>query len=121
MNVEIGDWVMGNTDQDELIHGFIDSMNELHGTVGITVIASDNEFAIGATVEVLNNAVKKLPDSSFDNKEQLKSLIDIALLTNDEQWFMELTDKLYAIQHASNIQQADVLIKDSTNNRLRMY
>ncbi|WP_438349517.1 IDEAL domain-containing protein [Paenibacillus sp. FA6] len=118
MSIEIGDWVKGNTNQGELIHGFIDSINLLAGTMGIHVIASDHETVIGTTIDVRNQGVKKLQESSLDNSEQLKNLIDIALLAKDEQWFMELTDQLNSIHHASNSHIEDYLITDMKSNRL---
>lgn len=121
MSIEVGDWVMGNTNQDELIHGFIESINRVHGTVGIKVVASDHEAVIGRRINVLSHVVKKLPESSLNNEEQLKDLIDIALLIKDESWFRELSDTLSSIQHHSNVHDENKWMKDANNNRLGTY
>lgn len=98
MNFVISDWVVATTNEDELLHGYIESIDVLLGIARVHVIASDRETAIGKTMEVSSQDVKKLPVSEFDIEDQVKSLIDVALTTRDEQWFNELSAKLFAIQ-----------------------
>ncbi|MFC5703025.1 IDEAL domain-containing protein [Cohnella faecalis] len=102
MKFEIGDWVTATSTEDELIQGFIDSIDVVQGTLGVRVIASDHEFAVGKAIIVRNQEAKIMPLSSLDSEEDLMSLIDIALSTKDETWFMELTEKLIALQRGSN-------------------
>jgi hypothetical protein len=99
--VEVGDWVKGKTKNGELIYGYIETVNPLQGTVKIKVMDCDNEQIIGKTVETLKQWVKKLPISTFDNEEPIKALIDLALLTKDESWFMELSSKLKSIRQVA--------------------
>ncbi|MGO4273302.1 IDEAL domain-containing protein [Paenibacillus sp. TAF58] len=98
MNFVISDWVVATTNEDEMLHGYVESIDVLHGIARVQVIASDRETAIGKIMEVSSQDVKKLPVSEFDIEEQVKSLIDVALTTRDEQWFNELSAKLFAIQ-----------------------
>jgi IDEAL domain len=99
--VEVGDWVKGKTKNGELIYGYIEAVNSLQGTVKIKVMDCDNEQIIGKTVETLKHWVKKLPMSTFDGEEPIKALIDLALLTKDESWFMELSAKLKSIRQVA--------------------
>ena len=98
MNFLISDWVVATTNEDELLHGYIESINVLQGIARVHVIASDRETVIGKIMEVSSQDVKKLPVSEFDIEDQVKSLIDVALTTRDEQWFNELSAKLFIIQ-----------------------
>jgi hypothetical protein len=106
MNFKISDWVMATTNEDELIHGYVESIDVLQGIARVYVVASDRESAIGRMMEVSHQDVKKLPITTFDIEEQVKSLIDIALVTRDEEWFMELSGKLLAIQK-NGLKQAE--------------
>jgi hypothetical protein len=118
--VEVGDWVKGKTKNGELIYGYVEAENSLQGTVKIKVMDCDNESIIGKTVETLKHWVKKLPMSTFDDEETIKALIDLALLTKDESWFMELSAKLKAIRQVAKESE----MKNSnhpSNNRLGTY
>ncbi|MFC5448713.1 IDEAL domain-containing protein [Paenibacillus aestuarii] len=114
----IGDWVQGNTQEGELVHGYIETVDPTRGTVGIHVIASDNEESVGTEVEVRRSLVKRLQDSSSYDKEQLNSLIDLALAARDEVWFMELTTKLFALQPGSKVKEAPMPAGAYMKNRL---
>ncbi|MDP4157247.1 MAG: IDEAL domain-containing protein, partial [Bacillota bacterium] len=46
---------------------------------------------------ILSKNVRKLPLSKAVNKEQILFLIDLALSTGDEAWFIELSSKLNSI------------------------
>jgi hypothetical protein len=95
--LEIGDWVKGNLLSGELIIGFIESLSNLEGVAKVAIVTSDNKDIIGRTIPLLTNQVKRLPAVNVNNKEQLLFLIDLALLTGDEDWFNELTAKLHAM------------------------
>jgi len=114
----IGEWVQGNTQEGELVHGYIETVDPTRGTVGIHVIASDNEESVGTEVEVRRSLVKRLQDSSSYDKEQLNSLIDLALAARDEAWFMELTTQLLALQPGSRVKEAPVPAVAHIKNRL---
>lgn len=100
MRFGISDWVQAKTENGELIHGFIETINHDHGIARIFVVKSDNEDSVGKPVVVRETALKKLPDTSFDGAEEIKSLIDIALSTWDEQWFNELTGKWLLLENS---------------------
>jgi len=124
MNFEIGDWVSGNSNQGEFVHGYIESLDSLHGMVGIRVIASDNEPAVGKVSIVRQHGVKKLAESVIDTEDGIRSLIDLALMTRDEMWFKALSGQLLMLQAADGQRDeiSDALdMSPSLRNRLRFY
>ncbi|MBA2871089.1 hypothetical protein HNQ85_001359 [Anoxybacillus calidus] len=116
--VKVGDWVKGKTKNGELIYGYIETINPLQRTVKIKVMDCDNERIIGRTVETLEHWVKKLPMSTFDDEEQIKALIDVALLTKDESWFMELSAKLKSMRQVTKGSEMKNTAHPSFKNRL---
>lgn len=98
MNVNIAEWVQGNTGKGELIHGYVESVDSEKGILKVHVVASDNEEAVGTAVYMLSSWVKALQDTSIKEEQQLRMLIDLALETDDEAWFMELTGQLKGLR-----------------------
>jgi hypothetical protein len=96
--LEIGDWVRGKTRNGELLQGYIDMMDPLRGVVKVTVVKSDNEKLVGKTIGLLENNVKKLSLSDTVSEEEILYLIDLALLTKDKDWFMDLSAKLSTLK-----------------------
>ncbi|WP_404406353.1 IDEAL domain-containing protein [Jeotgalibacillus malaysiensis] len=92
-----GDWIKGKSVDGELIIGYIESQSMLDGVVKVTVAKSDNRETFGKTIPILSKNVRKLPLSNAVNKEQILFLIDLALLTGDEEWFIKLSSKLNSI------------------------
>ncbi|MFC3883619.1 IDEAL domain-containing protein [Bacillus songklensis] len=101
--LEVGDWVKGKSRDGELIHGYIETIDPLQETVTVKVVECDHEEMIGKTIGMLNKGVKKLPVSTASNDEQLSHLIDLALLTRDEEWFMSLSAKLNSLRNVSKV------------------
>lgn len=91
---ENGDWVQGRFREGELIHGYVETVDSNQGIVKVHVVESDNEKVIGKSIWVLNKWIEKLPDITINNESQLLELIDLALLSKDEQWFKDLSSKL---------------------------
>lgn len=118
--VEIGDWVQGRSRDGELIHGYVETVDSDQGMVKVNVIESDNEKAIGKFVWIVNKWTKKLTNLTNSNESQLLTLIDLALLTKDEQWFMELSAKLASIKKNPEVhtQKSEFLISE---NRIRNF
>lgn len=118
--LEVGDWVKGRSMNGELIHGYIENVDRFHGIVKVTVVECDNEKTIGKTIGTPNKWVEKMPVASFKFEEQILDLIDMALSTKDELWFMELTANLNAFRKGldgSNKKMASY----SHRNRLGTY
>lgn len=104
--LEIGDWVKGKTRNGELLQGYIDMTDPLRGVVKVTVVKSDNEKLVGKTIGMLEKNVEKLALSDTMSEEEILYLIDLALLTKDEDWFMELSAKMSTLK--SDNQKSDM-------------
>ncbi|MGG1401535.1 IDEAL domain-containing protein [Bacillus salipaludis] len=98
--LKTGDWIKGKARDGELFIGYIESLSlEIpEEVVKVTVVTSDNNEMIGKTIPILRKRVHKLPISKAINKEQIRFLIDLALSTGDEEWFLELSSKLASIE-----------------------
>jgi uncharacterized protein YpiB (UPF0302 family) len=96
--LKTGDWVKGRSREGELIIGYIESLHAAEGAVSVHVVTSDNEKSMGRTVQILSKRVKSLPVSKVVNKEQISFLIDLALSTGDEEWFLELSSQLKSMR-----------------------
>ncbi|MFT8364184.1 MAG: hypothetical protein ABF586_01635 [Sporolactobacillus sp.] len=88
-----GDWVKGRTVNGELMHGYIVAFNDEDGTVNVHVVACDRESTVGRTIETLSYLIKPFSLLPFTNS-QLRNLTDLALITSDREWFMDLTTQL---------------------------
>jgi len=99
--LKTGDWVKGKLRDEELIIGYIESL-DISGVVKVTIVTSDNNKMIGKTVPILSERVKSLPVSKAINKAQILFLIDLALSTGDQTWFIELSSKLNSINELVN-------------------
>ncbi|WP_231101740.1 IDEAL domain-containing protein [Priestia megaterium] len=64
----------------------------------INVVKSDDEKMVGTTIGMMDEKIEKLPLQKTAHEEQILSLIDLALLTKDEAWFIELTAELKRLQ-----------------------
>jgi hypothetical protein len=118
MKVEISDWVQAKTKDGELIHGFVDAVDESQRMANVIVVRSDNEDSVGKPIAVREHWLRKLPDYVMEDAGSIQSLIDIALLTKDEQWFNELTDKLQSVQQNVNKGATNVVAFPSSMNRI---
>lgn len=96
--LKTGDWIKGRLMNGELVIGYIESIYIPDEIVRVNVISSDNNLTVGKTIQMLNKQVKKIPDSKVINKEQIRFLIDLALTTGDEEWFIELSSQLNSMK-----------------------
>jgi hypothetical protein len=101
MLLQTGDWIKGTLRDGELIMGYVESL-DISGIVKVTVVTSDNDEIIGKKVSMLGERVKRLPVSNVSNKAQIQFLIDLALSTGDEEWFLELSTKLNLMNQLVN-------------------
>ncbi|MCO7127112.1 hypothetical protein NIE88_15180 [Sporolactobacillus shoreicorticis] len=90
-----GDWVKGRTVNGELMHGFVVDYNHEEGTVKIHVVACDRDTTVGRVIETLGYLIKPFPVTPL-NGQELRSMTDLALITSDRDWFMDLSGQLSA-------------------------
>jgi hypothetical protein len=120
--IKEGDWVSGTSSLDEKFIGFVESMNQA-GALKVWVTQCDREDAVGSTLEAKLAKVKKLPDSSPETPDELRDLIELSLITHDQEWFAELSEKLYTItQSSTSVGQTTghsmISVSAKTKNRL---
>ena len=96
--LNVTDWVTAKSHNGELIIGFIDRMDSENGLVKVTVATSDNKETIGKTIPISTKSVEKLPMSISASEKELQFLIDLALSTEDEDWFIDLSSRLNSIR-----------------------
>lgn len=99
--IKAGDWVSGTSQIDEKFIGFVDEVQE-DGFVKVWVTQCDREETVGTIVDAKLAKVKSLPDSAPSTPEELRSLIELALMTHDKAWFTELRAKLKEPAPAAN-------------------
>ncbi|MDD9149884.1 MULTISPECIES: hypothetical protein [unclassified Sporolactobacillus] len=95
-----GDWVKGRTVNGELMHGYIVDYNAGTGTVKVHVVACDRESTVGRTIETLGYLIKPFPVLP-PTGGQLRSMADLALVTYDRDWFMDLSSQLVGMNEDS--------------------
>jgi len=119
MRLEISDWVQGKTSEDELIRGFVESIDRVHGIARVNVVQSDHEAAIGTIVGMREQWLKRLEVISMEEQAPLLNFIDMALATRDEEWFAELSEKLAAVkQYAGKDVESLADFQIAVTNRL---
>jgi hypothetical protein len=118
MKVEISDWVQAKTKDGELIHGFVDAVDESQRMANVIVVKSDNEESVGKPIAVREQWLRKLPDYVMEDAGSIQSLIDIALLAKDEQWFHELIKKLQSVQQKVNQGPNNLVAFPLSTNRI---
>jgi hypothetical protein len=67
--------------------------------VKVNVVEADHDIIIGKTIETFSRLVQILPNVPTNHEEEIRDLIDIALMTRDENWFNELHEKLESLQN----------------------
>ncbi|WP_100407923.1 group-specific protein [Bacillus solitudinis] len=97
--IKIGDWIKGMTDQDKLVHGYVENIDKRRQTIHSRVIASDNKKMVGEIASISMYRTVKLTLPSKLREEELLNFIDISLSTRDFEWFTELTNKLFQIKY----------------------
>lgn len=93
MNFEVSDWVQGQTISGEFIFGYVEQIDLEQGVAKVYVVKSDNEDSAGRIALAKLHHLKQQAHWSPE-EEDLRGLIDLALVTQDQAWFVELSDQL---------------------------
>lgn len=91
--IQVGDWISGTSQEDEKFIGYVDSRTE-DNIVKIWVSQSDHDNIVGEFVQTKLSKIKKLPENPSLTTDELNSLMDLALLTKDKEWFQDLVSEL---------------------------
>lgn len=89
MGIQIGDWISGTSDLDEKFIGYVDSMT-IDNIAKIWVSQSDHNEIVGDFVQTKLSNIKKLTVNPKFTQDELSSLMDLALMTKDKEWFQDL-------------------------------
>ncbi len=74
----------------------------MEDVVTVSIVETRRQVHKNEAILLFSKHVNKLPESKVINKEQILYLIDLALLTGDEEWFIELSSKLNSIKELVN-------------------
>ncbi|MBB3131118.1 hypothetical protein FHS19_005838 [Paenibacillus rhizosphaerae] len=121
MRFEVSDWVQGKTVDGEFIHGYIEMVDAHKGIARVRVVQSDNEEAVGRVIGVRESWLRSLPVNPLADKNNVESLIDMALATYDEAWFNELTDRLNGSESKNGKKGDGIRLNGRPNNRLGLF
>ncbi|MEK8128032.1 hypothetical protein WMW72_08975 [Paenibacillus filicis] len=87
-----GDWVSGTSVWDEKFIGYVDSAPKLEGgAVLVRITQCDRKRLINTLVQTREHRLSRLTDLNPVSEEEWTSLIELALITHDKEWFDELT------------------------------
>jgi hypothetical protein len=95
--IQIGDWVSGTSIMDQKVIGYVQSL-DIYGGAKVHVTQSDHEKAIGYLVNSTLGKLEKMEEYVPSEEADLRSLMDLALATRDQQWFNELAGALRKLQ-----------------------
>lgn len=96
--VKVGDWVKLKSSKGERIYGYVEKKPVDNELVQLRVVSSENELISGQSIQVLMHKVQKQETKEQHSVSELKQLIDLALLTNDETWFDALMEQYQALK-----------------------
>lgn len=94
VKIKEGDWISGTTREDEKIIGYVQSISDGGGVVKVRVTQSDNEEITGSTVEIVTAKARKMADYEPAEPEDIRSLLELSLMTRDKLWFDSLSAML---------------------------
>jgi hypothetical protein len=92
--VHVGDWVRGFAKNGALIQGYLENIDPLDPLFKIRVVDSDDKDLIGFSLNMDDSLIEKVPSNDSLTEPQIQYLIDIALETQDKEWFYELTNSM---------------------------
>lgn len=98
--IRVGDWVSGTSTEDEKFIGYVESV-DVFGGARVRVTQCDHEAAIGELVDSTLSKMEKLADYVPAEEADLRSLMDLALMTRDQAWFEDLYASLRMNQYDS--------------------
>ncbi|MCP3762364.1 IDEAL domain-containing protein [Domibacillus sp. A3M-37] len=89
----VGHWVQGETWDKQRICGYVINIENPEDIAKVYIVDSINKELPGRMIRVLSKSLQKVPEQA-PAKAALEQLIDIALLTKDEEWFKQLSKQL---------------------------
>lgn len=94
MQFQVGDWIQGETWDKQRIYGYVIKIEDPEDIMKVYIVDSVNRELIGRMIHVLSKSIEKVADTIVTEEAALEQLIDMALLTKDEEWFERLIAQL---------------------------
>ncbi|MCS7463778.1 hypothetical protein N0M98_27105 [Paenibacillus doosanensis] len=95
--IRVGDWVSGTSLEDEKFIGYVESI-DLYGMAKVRVTQCDHDGAVGEVLVASLAKMDKLAEYVPSEEADLRSLLDLALMTRDQAWFEDLYASLRMAQ-----------------------
>lgn len=93
----VGDWVQGETWDKQRIYGYVIKIENPEDITKVYIVDSVNKELVGRMIRVLSKSLHVVPEQA-PAEAALEQLIDIALLTKDEEWFGQLLEQLQELR-----------------------
>lgn len=103
LTMNIGDWVKGVSINDERFRGYVEWISAKHDNVKVRVTQSDHIHVIGKVIHSQKRKLSLLADESFSGERWLQDLIDVALISGDRNWFIELSNELQQLRNDKEV------------------
>jgi len=101
-DVKIGDWIETDFHHDLVQVGFITEVKELEVRIYTVRIGNKKQYQLANTYRnVFYQSIDRLNDIQL-TKENIQDLIDLALITDDKEWFNELSVRLGSAKSIKN-------------------
>lgn len=118
--ITVGDWVKAKSFEGEIIIGYIENVNDHGKSVRIKAVQAEQDGVKGSSIETPIQSVTPLQEFHKKFKTDILGLIDLALLTNDKEWFEQLTADLQDI-HEDRTSDGQARKTYSTSSRLNFH
>ncbi len=114
--IRIGDWIKGISKNEYEFQGYVEAISATHGSLLVRVVKSEQQSKVGKVIESHMSRVDMM-DEDLSEEQDVYALIELALQTRDEAWFMELTAHLIACKENKHVSSYLQAIDQRTNMR----
>ncbi|WP_050184190.1 IDEAL domain-containing protein [Domibacillus robiginosus] len=89
----VGHWVEGETWDKQRICGYVVKVGKPEDIMKVYVVDSDNKDLNGRMIHVLSKSLHQVLGHA-PAEAAIEQLVDLALLTKDQEWFAQLSKQL---------------------------
>ncbi len=114
--IRIGDWIKGISKNEYEYQGYVEAISATHGSLLVRVVKSEQQSKVGKVIESHMSRVD-LMEEEIGEEQDVYALIELALQTRDEVWFMDLTSHLITLKANKLVSPYMLAIDQRTNMR----
>ena len=92
-----GHWIEGETWDKQRIYGYVVKVGQPEDILKVYVVHSANEELKGRMIHVLSKSIQKVSEQT-PAEAAIEQLVDLALLTKDQEWFEQLSAQLHKLR-----------------------